>query len=89
MARPQVADGGDGLDMWRAAAIILNRQSRTADNGWYYSLVVGLGAKTFLPSYAACFIDVMQVECTCVDKKIGELNLTETRFRNGLSGEIL
>jgi hypothetical protein len=24
MARPQVADGGDGLQIWRVAAIILN-----------------------------------------------------------------
>jgi hypothetical protein len=26
MARPQVADGGDGLQIWRAAANILDRQ---------------------------------------------------------------
>jgi hypothetical protein len=26
MAHPQVADGGDGLQMWRVAAIVLNRQ---------------------------------------------------------------
>jgi hypothetical protein len=31
MARPQVADGGDDLQIWRAAADILNKQSRTAD----------------------------------------------------------
>jgi hypothetical protein len=34
MARPQVADGGDALQFWRAAANILNEQSLTADNGW-------------------------------------------------------
>jgi uncharacterized membrane protein len=33
MARPQVADGGDALHLWRAAANILNKQSRTADKG--------------------------------------------------------
>jgi hypothetical protein len=33
MARPQVADGGDGLQIWRVAANILNKQSRTADKG--------------------------------------------------------
>jgi hypothetical protein len=34
MARPQVADGGDGLQIWRVAAnILLNKQSRTADKG--------------------------------------------------------
>jgi hypothetical protein len=26
MARPQVADGGDGLQMWKVAANILNKQ---------------------------------------------------------------
>jgi hypothetical protein len=31
MARPQVADGGDGLQIWRIAGNILNKQSRTAD----------------------------------------------------------
>jgi hypothetical protein len=33
MARPQVADGGDGLQIWRVAANILNKQSQTADKG--------------------------------------------------------
>jgi hypothetical protein len=33
MARPQVADGGDGLQIWRVAANILNKQSRTTDKG--------------------------------------------------------
>jgi hypothetical protein len=31
MVRPQVADGGDGLQMRRVAANILNKQSRTAE----------------------------------------------------------
>jgi hypothetical protein len=30
-ARPQVADRGDGLQIWRVAANILNKQSQTAD----------------------------------------------------------
>jgi hypothetical protein len=30
MARPQVADGGDGLQIWKLAANILNNESRTA-----------------------------------------------------------
>jgi hypothetical protein len=46
MARPQVADGGDGLQIWRVAANILNKQSRTADKGWSSSLGVGCGEKT-------------------------------------------
>jgi hypothetical protein len=29
MARSQVADGGDGLKIWRVAGNILNKQSRT------------------------------------------------------------
>jgi hypothetical protein len=33
MARPQVADGGDGLQIWWVAANILNNQSREADKG--------------------------------------------------------
>jgi hypothetical protein len=31
MARPQVADGGKGLQILRVAANILNKQSRTVD----------------------------------------------------------
>jgi hypothetical protein len=44
MSRPQVADGGDGLQIWRVAANILNKQSRTADKGWSSSFGVGRGA---------------------------------------------
>jgi hypothetical protein len=43
MARPQVADG-DGLQIWRVAANILNKQSRTADKGSSSSFGVGRGA---------------------------------------------
>jgi hypothetical protein len=46
MARPQVADGGNGLQIWRVAAIILNKQLRTADRGW--SSRSGVGAKNSL-----------------------------------------
>jgi hypothetical protein len=31
MACPQVVDGGDGLQIWRVAVNILNKQSWTAD----------------------------------------------------------
>jgi hypothetical protein len=44
MVRPQVADGEDGLQVWRVAANILNKQSRTADKGSSSSLGVGLEA---------------------------------------------
>jgi hypothetical protein len=33
IARPQVAGGGGGLQIWRVAASILNRQLRTAKMG--------------------------------------------------------
>jgi hypothetical protein len=41
MAHAQVADVGDGVKIWRVAANILNKQSRTADKGWSSSLGVG------------------------------------------------
>jgi hypothetical protein len=44
MARPQVADGGNGLQIWRVAANILNKQSRTADKEWSSSLGFRRGA---------------------------------------------
>jgi hypothetical protein len=46
MVRPQVADGGDNLQIWKVAAKIVNKQSRTADNGWSSSLGVGREAIT-------------------------------------------
>jgi hypothetical protein len=49
IARPQVADGGDGLQIWRVAANILNKQLRTADKGWSSSLGVQRGADNSSP----------------------------------------
>jgi hypothetical protein len=47
MARPQVAVGGDGLQIGWAAANILKKQSRTADKGWSSSLGgLGVGLTT-------------------------------------------
>jgi len=43
-ARPYVANGGEGLQIWRAAANIFNK-SRTAGKGWFSSLGIGRGAK--------------------------------------------
>jgi hypothetical protein len=40
MSRPQVADGGIGLQMWAVAASILNKSSRTADMWWFLSLEI-------------------------------------------------
>jgi hypothetical protein len=45
VARPRFMDGGHGLQIWRVAANILNKQSRTADKEWYSSLWGGRGAK--------------------------------------------
>jgi hypothetical protein len=44
MARPQVPVGGDGLQLWRIAANMINKQSRKADMGWPpgWGLVVAL-----------------------------------------------
>jgi hypothetical protein len=39
MACPQVVDGGDGLQIWKVAVNILNKQSWRADKGWSPSLV--------------------------------------------------
>jgi hypothetical protein len=42
MARTQVADGGEALQFWRAAANILNKQSRTRGGPPAWWLGVGL-----------------------------------------------
>jgi hypothetical protein len=49
MERPQLADGGDGLQIWWIAANILDKQSRTADKGCSSSLGVRRGAKNSSP----------------------------------------
>jgi hypothetical protein len=46
MARPQVADRGDGLQIWRVAANIMNNLLLTADEGWSYSLGIRRGAES-------------------------------------------
>jgi hypothetical protein len=48
MARPQVADGGKA-PIWRIAANISIKQSRTADKEWSSSVGVGRGANNFSP----------------------------------------
>jgi hypothetical protein len=47
MAHPWVVDGGDGFQMWRVAADVLNRQLWPADKGYSSSLGVGRGAINF------------------------------------------
>jgi hypothetical protein len=46
MQLPRVVDGGDGLQMWRAAANILNKQPRKANKGWSSSWGLGVGMTT-------------------------------------------
>jgi hypothetical protein len=46
MARHQVADGGDALQVRRVAANVLNKQSRTADKGGFSSMRLGRGDRT-------------------------------------------
>jgi hypothetical protein len=61
MVRPPAADGGDGLNIWRLAANVLNRQSRTTDKGSFSSLGrVGVGEGLATPhrkkaSVAKCY----------------------------------
>jgi hypothetical protein len=40
MARPQVADGRNGLHIWRVAANILNKDGRTRNKGWASSVLL-------------------------------------------------
>jgi hypothetical protein len=49
MARPRVADGRDGFQLWRLAANILTKQPRTNDKGWPSGLGVGRGANNPSP----------------------------------------
>ncbi|KAJ4442627.1 hypothetical protein ANN_04216 [Periplaneta americana] len=49
MACAQVADRGDGIQIWRVAANILNKQSWTADEGWSSNLGVGRRANNRSP----------------------------------------
>jgi hypothetical protein len=48
MVRPQVADGGDDLQILRIAVNILNKQSKGADKGWSSSLGLGRGIFMFI-----------------------------------------
>jgi hypothetical protein len=43
MAHPRIVDVGDSFQIWVVAAYILNKEERTAGNGWSSSLGVGRG----------------------------------------------
>jgi hypothetical protein len=55
VARPQVAVGGDGLQIRRVAANILNKQSRTADMGWSSSFRLGGGLTNPIVKTLICY----------------------------------
>jgi hypothetical protein len=48
-ACPRVADGRDGLQVWRVAPFILNKWPQTADKGWSSSFGVGRRASNSTP----------------------------------------
>jgi hypothetical protein len=54
MARPQVADGGDGLQTWRVAAIMSNKQ--TANREWVCRLEGWARADNPHCKYFTCFL---------------------------------
>jgi uncharacterized protein (DUF2249 family) len=49
MAHPQVADGENGLQLWRVAANKLNEQSQTTDKECASRLEVGHGSNNLSP----------------------------------------
>jgi hypothetical protein len=49
MVWPQVADGGENLQIWRLAAKILKRQSQAAEEEWSSNLQIGQGAYNSSP----------------------------------------
>jgi len=53
---PPVANGEDDLQMWRVAANVVSKQSRTADKKWSSILGLRRGANNF-PLYkkTACY----------------------------------
>jgi hypothetical protein len=54
MARPQVADGGDGLQIWRVAASMFNKQSQIANREWLCRLEGWAGANNPHCKYCTC-----------------------------------
>jgi hypothetical protein len=55
MAHPQVANGGNSLQIWPVAANILKKQPGTADKGWSSSLGFGRGATTPHRKKLSCY----------------------------------
>jgi hypothetical protein len=55
MARPQVADGGDSLQIWTVAANILNKQLRIDNRGCPRVWGLGVGITTLHRKMPACY----------------------------------
>jgi len=55
MALLGVTDRGDSFKIWRVAANILNKHSRTADKGRYYSVVIWQGANILTLKKTVCY----------------------------------
>jgi hypothetical protein len=60
MARPRIADGGDGFNVWRVTTNVLNNQSQTVDKRWSSSLDVEPGANNSSPKNTIMFRNVTQ-----------------------------
>jgi hypothetical protein len=55
MKPPQFVDEGDVQQIWKVAANILNKQSRTADKGWVSDFVVSEDLTTPHRKKPACY----------------------------------
>jgi hypothetical protein len=55
MVRPRVEDGRDGLQLWRLAANILNKQPRSNDKGWSPAWDLGMGLTTLHRKKQTCY----------------------------------
>jgi hypothetical protein len=53
--KPRDAYGGNGFQILRVAANILNNQSRTADKEWSPRLEIGRGANSSSPLITKCY----------------------------------
>jgi hypothetical protein len=61
MACPQVADGGNGLQIWRVAANILNKRLRTSDKGRFCGLRFGWRSHLFTVNKVT-FYEILRTE---------------------------
>jgi hypothetical protein len=70
MVHPQFADGGEGIQILRVAANILNKQSRTAGKGWPSSLGIGQGTNNSPVQKKKCYEMLQRVSLNKQIKKI-------------------